>query len=168
MVAVITQANQSILGRSVAKLREDGLDNERRREHLFKGVLEHAADRKADEPAKGDVASRSVESLEMGGLNRCLPKFLNINRMAQGGHGMSIVDLENLGLALPEPEQKNALRPAYSEDGSAALQLVANIFAAVANRLEPTIGLFSHGRSLSRKRLVPEPRGCGFPVPRGA
>src|SRR5260221_13959765 len=155
MVAIKTEENESILSRSVAKLRENALDNERRREHLFKGVLEHAADRKADEPGKGDVASRSVESLEMGGLNRRLPKFLDIYRMAQGGHGMSIVDLENLGLALPEPEQNNALRPAYSEDRSAALQLVANIFPAVANRLEPTIGLFSHGWSLSRTRLVP-------------
>src|SRR6185503_4255367 len=87
------------------------------------------------------------------GFDGGLANLLDVHRVAERGEGVAIVNLEDFGHALADAEQENAFGTRDSEDGRAALELFADVFTAVANGFEPTIGFFGHELELIRASL---------------
>src|SRR5207248_581043 len=65
---------------------------------------------------------------------------------------MAVVNLEHLRLAMSDSYQENALRTRKSEDRRAALQLVADVLAAIADGFEPTIRFLGHAQASCQQR----------------
>lgn len=76
----------------------------------------------------------------MRGVDGGLPDLLDVRRVAEAGEGESVVQLEDLRAARAHAQQQNAVGQADGEDGRAAPELFADVFAAVRDRLQPTIG----------------------------
>jgi hypothetical protein len=81
----------------------------------------------------------------MRGLDSGLANFLDVDRVADRRKGVAVVNLKDFGLALADAEKENAFGPRDGKYGRAAFKLIADVFAAVADRFEPTIGFFGHG-----------------------
>src|SRR5712692_4195786 len=80
----------------------------------------------------------------MGGLDGGLPHFFDIDRMAERGESVAVVDLEDLRTSVAGAYQENSFGPGEGKDRRAPFQLVEDVFAPVADGLEPTIGFLGH------------------------
>src|SRR5438552_13570366 len=88
----------------------------------------------------------------MGGFDGGLADFFDVHRMAERGEGMAVVDFEDLRLTVANSQEQNPFGPGESEHGSAALQLVADILAPIANGFKPTIGFLCHAEASCQQR----------------
>src|SRR5204863_2349076 len=109
------------------------------------------------------VLRRAIERFEMRGIDGCLPDFFDVGRMPQAGEGVAVEQFKDLGVARPNPEQKNSFRQAGRKHRRTAFELLAHVLAAIADRLEPAIRFLNHGLSSSACRSasivsIPEPR----------
>src|SRR5829696_7878085 len=90
----------------------------------------------------------------MRGFDGGLANFLDVHRVPEGGETVAVVDFKNFGHPLPHAHEQNAFGTRTGENGRAALELIANVFAAVADRLEPTIWFLRHGQDSFQQRSI--------------
>ena len=72
--------------------------------------------------------------------------------MPERGEGVAIVNLKDLGHPLPHAHEQNALGPRDRKHRRAAFELVADVFAAVADGFKPTIGFLCHAEASFQQR----------------
>src|SRR5438093_798984 len=93
----------------------------------------------------------TIETFDVRGLDGGLADFLDVHRMAESAEGVAVIDFKDFRLlALADAEKENAFGPGNGEDGRAALELILDVFPAVANRLQPPIGFLRHAIAFSQ------------------
>jgi len=75
--------------------------------------------------------------------------FFDVGRMPQAGEAVAVEQFKNLRVACANAEQKNSLRQAGRKHRRTAFELLAHVFAAIADRFEPAIRFLNHGLSNS-------------------